>query len=77
MLVQDFLSGWFEVYLGFVLDLLRVGVWFILGWFAVCLKVSSVYVALVLGLVYVSLGFLKDGLGFMWVLLNSLFKVSL
>ena len=36
MLVQDFLSGWFEVYLGFVLDLLRVGVWFLLSWFVVC-----------------------------------------
>ena len=53
-----------------------VGCW-VYGILGTSHKVSSVYVALVLGLVYVSLGFLKDGLGFMWVLLNSLFKVSL
>ena len=35
-LVPDLLSGWFEDCAVFVLDLLRVGVWSILGWFAVC-----------------------------------------
>ena len=34
--------------LGFVLDLFRVDVWFILGWFVVCLKVSKVYLGLLL-----------------------------
>ena len=50
-LVQDFLSGWFEVSLGFaqdslvgfVLDLLRFRLWCILGWLVVFFEVSMFF----------------------------------
>jgi hypothetical protein len=67
-LVQDFLSGWFEVYLGFVLDLLRVGVWFILSWFVVCGLFKGFQGSFSVGLRVgggVSVELPKDGLGFM------------